>query len=75
MLITFAPFVRFASFNFYLEALDFYFHPATTAGASDNYRQHNSATADNPGRKYYIALGTLGKFFELRPQNEPKGLE
>ena len=51
MPITLEPFVRFTCFNFHLKALDSYFHPGLTSGASDptgGRIQPPPALTDNP---------------------------
>ena len=56
MPVSLESFVRFTCFNFCLKALDSYFHPITTAGASDSYMRHNSAAAGSYRQPWILFL-------------------
>ncbi len=45
MAVSLEPFDGFWCFNFWVKALDVYFHPMITAGPSDPYNRHNTAAA------------------------------
>ncbi len=50
MTVSLEPFDRFWCFNFWVKALDVYFHSSTTAGPSDPYNRRNTAAAASYGQ-------------------------